>query len=146
MANKLYCELSEFNEAAQPKTSLAKYSIEFNDLAVQKRPHRIPYLKLLGRPYTLLYVNRSVGRLTISRQFLDSRCRLKSKVSSYNTFIWFFLTRRNSVNEKKTICTIWVSFVTTHRLWYNQRKDAPLCGTTITLTTTIGLVRKYIFY
>ena len=25
---------SEFNETAQPKTSLAKYSIEFNDLAV----------------------------------------------------------------------------------------------------------------
>ena len=33
MANKLYCELSEFNEATQPKTSLAKYSIEFNDVA-----------------------------------------------------------------------------------------------------------------
>ena len=38
----------EFNEAAQPKTSLAKYSIEFK----------------LGRPYTLLYVGRSVGRLS----------------------------------------------------------------------------------
>ena len=25
----------EFNEATQPKASLAKYSIEFNDLAVQ---------------------------------------------------------------------------------------------------------------
>ena len=53
----------EFNEATQLKTSLAKYSIEFNDLAVQKRPHRIAYLRLLGRPYTLLYVRRSVGRL-----------------------------------------------------------------------------------
>ena len=28
----------EFNEAAQPKTSLGKYSIEFNYLAVQIRP------------------------------------------------------------------------------------------------------------
>ena len=53
----------EFNEATQLKTSLAKYSIEFNDIAVQMRPHRIAYLRLLGRPYTLLHVRRSVGRL-----------------------------------------------------------------------------------
>ena len=53
----------EFNEAAQPKTSLAKYSIEFNYLAVQMRLHRKAYLRLLGRPYTLLYMKRSVGRL-----------------------------------------------------------------------------------
>ena len=53
----------EFNEATQLKTSLAKNSIKFNDLAVQMRPHRIAYLRLLGRPYTLLYVRRSVGRL-----------------------------------------------------------------------------------
>ena len=33
----------EFNEATQLKTSLAKYSIELNDLAVQKRPHQRPY-------------------------------------------------------------------------------------------------------
>ena len=46
----------EFNEAIQLKTSL-------NDLAVQIRPHRIAYLRLLGRLYTLLYVRRSVGRL-----------------------------------------------------------------------------------
>ena len=44
---------SEFNEAAQPKTSLAKYSIEFNDLAVQTRPHGIAFLRLLGRPYCM---------------------------------------------------------------------------------------------
>ena len=32
----------EFNEAAQLKTSLAKYSKKFNDLAEQTtRPHRI---------------------------------------------------------------------------------------------------------
>ena len=53
----------EFNEAAQQITSLTKYSIEFNDLAVQMRPHRIPFLRLLDRPYTFLYVRRSVGRL-----------------------------------------------------------------------------------
>ena len=53
----------EFNETTQLKTSLAKYSIEFNDLDVQMRPHQITYLRLLGRPYTLLYVRRSVGRL-----------------------------------------------------------------------------------
>ena len=60
----------EFNEAAQLKTSIAKYSIEFNDLAVQTRSHRIPYLRLLDRPYTLLYVSRSMGRLveTVSKR------------------------------------------------------------------------------
>ena len=52
----------ELNEAVQPKTSLAKYLIEFNYLAVQPRPHRILYLRLLGRPYTILYVSRSVVR------------------------------------------------------------------------------------
>ena len=53
----------EFNEATQLKTSLAKNLIESNDLAVQMRPHRIAYLRLLGRSYILLYVRRSVGRL-----------------------------------------------------------------------------------
>ena len=57
----------EFSEATQLKTSLAKYLIEFNDLAVQMRPHRIAYLRLLGRPYILLYVSRSVGRLVLYR-------------------------------------------------------------------------------
>ena len=38
----------KFNEATQLKTSFAKYSIEFNDLAVQMRPHRIAYLRLLA--------------------------------------------------------------------------------------------------
>ena len=66
MASKLDGELSKmFNEAAQSKTSLAKYLIEFNELPVQTRPHRIPYLRLL--PYTLLYVSRSVDRLIIPR-------------------------------------------------------------------------------
>ena len=58
--------VGEFNEAAQLKTSLAKYSIEFNDLAVQTRPHRIVNLRLSGRAYTLLYVRRSVGRLGVN--------------------------------------------------------------------------------
>ena len=53
----------KFNEAAQPKTSLAKYSIEFNDLAVQTCLHRIPFLRLLGELYTSPYASRSVGRL-----------------------------------------------------------------------------------
>ena len=37
----------EFNEAAQLKTSLAKYSIEFNELAVQTRPHRITVFEIV---------------------------------------------------------------------------------------------------
>ena len=62
----------DFNEATQLKTSLAKNSIEFNDLAVQMRPHRIAYLRLLGRPYTLLYVRRSVGRLASLMRLMNS--------------------------------------------------------------------------
>ena len=68
----------EFNEATQLKTSLTKYSMEFNDLAIQIRPHRIAYLRLLGRPYTLLYVRRSVGRLEI-----------------FVTTFWFCMTSQN---------------------------------------------------
>ena len=55
--------LDVFTEFGKPKTSLAKYSVEFNDFAVQTPPYRIPFLRLLGRTYTLLYVRRSVGRL-----------------------------------------------------------------------------------
>ena len=66
----------EFNEATQLKTSLAKYSMEFNDLAVQMRPHRIAFLRLLGRPYTLLYVRRSVGRL-IKEETVDEWLKQK---------------------------------------------------------------------
>ena len=64
----------EFNDATQLKTSLTKYSIEFNDLAVQIRPHRIAYLRLLGRPYTLLYVRRSVDRLPGNPRFFLEIC------------------------------------------------------------------------
>ena len=56
MSSKLYGDL---RWGGRIKTSLTKYSIEFNDFAVQRRPHRIPYLRLLGRPYTLLYVGLS---------------------------------------------------------------------------------------
>ena len=46
----------EFNEATQLKTSLAKYSIEFNDLAVQTHPHGIPFFHIQeGLPDTLEY-------------------------------------------------------------------------------------------
>ena len=57
----------EFIDAAQLKT-LAKYSIEFNDLAVQMRPHRIAYLRLLGRPFTLLYMRTVCGQTRINMQ------------------------------------------------------------------------------
>ena len=63
----------DFNEVAQHKTSLAKYSIEFNNLVIQTRPHRIQYLRLLGRPYTLLYVSRYVGRLPKTRKLVSLR-------------------------------------------------------------------------
>ena len=40
-----------------------KYKVELDDFAVQTSPHRIPYLRLLGRPYTLRYARMSLGRL-----------------------------------------------------------------------------------
>ena len=58
----------EFDEATKLKTSLAKYSVEFNDLAVKICLHRIAHLRLLGRPYTLLYVRRFVGRLIMAKK------------------------------------------------------------------------------
>ena len=81
--------LGGFNEATQLKTSLAKYSIEFNDLAVQIRPHRIAYLRLLGRLYTLtlLHVRRSVGRLIHTAPFsfiLAAACRVFFRYSDYH--------------------------------------------------------------
>ena len=57
----------EFNEAAQPKTSLAKYSIEFNDLAVPTRPHRMPFLR---QTVHITVCGRSVGKLRGDRSFL----------------------------------------------------------------------------
>ena len=41
----------EFNEAVKPQTSLAKYSVEFNDFAEPQRLHRRSHLRLLVRPY-----------------------------------------------------------------------------------------------
>ena len=58
--------LGEFNEARQLKASLAKYSIEFNELAVKMRPHRIAYLRLLGRPYLHIIVCENVSGQTIT--------------------------------------------------------------------------------
>ena len=64
----------EFNEATQLKSSLAKYSIEFNDLTVQMRPHRIAYLRLLGRPYIHITVCEKVcGQTTQTSLIVTSR-------------------------------------------------------------------------
>ena len=79
--------LGEFNEARQLKASLAKYSIEFNELAVKMRPHRIAYLRLLGRPYTLLYDRRSVGRIDFKLSFF---------------FLFLFLFLHTIGKQKKT--------------------------------------------
>ena len=47
------------DETEKPKTSLAKYSAEFNDFAEPMRPK--PSLRLSGRPHALLSVKRSFG-------------------------------------------------------------------------------------
>ena len=36
----------EFNDAGKSKTSLAKYSVKFDDFVVLTHPRRIPYLRL----------------------------------------------------------------------------------------------------
>ena len=99
MASKLYFELrkicsASLMEVTQLKTSLAKYSIEFNDLAVQMRPHRIAYLRLLGRPYTLLYVGRSVGRLGGGHHY--SKVDLPRSKSNSQDTRWDLNSGRNS--------------------------------------------------
>ena len=36
----------EFNDAGKSKTSLAKYSVKFDDFVALTHPRRIPYLRL----------------------------------------------------------------------------------------------------
>ena len=43
----------------RPKTLLAIYSVKFNDFTELHHMRRRPYLRLLGRPYTMLYIKRS---------------------------------------------------------------------------------------
>ena len=43
----------EFNEAGKPKTSLAKYSVEFNHFAVPQRPHQRTVFEAVRQSYTL---------------------------------------------------------------------------------------------
>ena len=41
----------EVDYAGKPKTPLAKYFVEFNDLVGPQGPHRRQYLKLLDKSY-----------------------------------------------------------------------------------------------
>ena len=43
----------EVDYAGKPKTPLAKYFVEFNDLVGPQGPHRRLFLKLLDRSYAL---------------------------------------------------------------------------------------------
>ena len=109
----------EFNEAAQPKNSLAKYSTEFNDLAVQSHPHRIPYLRLLGRPYTLLYVSRSVGRLHntliffyrfVLKGFLYLNLCIHARIQRQNHLVssHYFISLLSKVRSSLCCCAVLV--------------------------------------
>ena len=53
----------ELNEATQLKSSLAKYSIEFNDLAVQMRPHRIGVFEAVRQTLHITVCEKVCGRL-----------------------------------------------------------------------------------
>ena len=65
MASELQGELRKIYSATltgEPKSSLTKYSVEFNDFSKPQRPHRRLYFRLIiVRPYTLLCVKRSAG-------------------------------------------------------------------------------------
>ena len=50
------------------------------DFAKPQRPHRRPYSRLLGRPYTLLYVKRAAGRLVYPGQNCDGRENLRNLI------------------------------------------------------------------
>ena len=56
---------------------------------MQTRLHRIAYLRLLGRPYTLLYVKRSVGRLEVCQVGLS-----RPWILDYSKILRFKLHRR----------------------------------------------------
>ena len=56
-------EFGEFDEAGNPKTLLAKNSVEFIDFAEPQRPHRRPFLKLLGR--LSFYCDKVCGQTNI---------------------------------------------------------------------------------
>ena len=66
MMSNLYCELSKICSASlmrrhNQKTSLAKYSIEFNYFAVQMRPYRIAYLKLLDLTHYCMWEGQTAA-------------------------------------------------------------------------------------
>ena len=72
----------EFIEATKLKTSLAKYSIEFNDLAVQMRPHKIAYLRLLGR-VILPYLNNNINNNTTTKTLVYGLCFLIDRILKF---------------------------------------------------------------
>ena len=118
----------KLNEATQLKTSLAKYSVEFNDLAVQMRPHRIVYLSLLGRPYTLLYVRRSVSRLIALWPHPKLAMRywrsfINWKILYHCTFLLFFynvISKRFSLNVIIFFIYFFFEFI------YNSTREEPI--------------------
>ena len=101
-------KFGEFNEA-QLKTSLSQYSIKFNDLAVQMRLHRIAYLRLLGRPYTLLYMKRSVGRLILYLELV-----VVLRVSVANVYL---VERAVSINDYSSL----------HNYCFGRKQDSYSC-------------------
>ena len=62
----------EFNEAAKLKTSLAKYSIEFNVLAVQTCPHRIAYLRLFSQTLHITVCEKVCGQTIVWGEDFDN--------------------------------------------------------------------------
>ena len=107
---------SEFNEVSQPNTSLHKYSIEFNDLAFQTCPHRIPNLRLFlitvceevcwqtmsVTDYTVFFRLRAMCRRTTSAtvkfsKFID----LAVQHIVLNTFPYYFISNTQQINVNK---------------------------------------------
>ena len=77
--------------------------LEFNHFVEPQRLHRIPYLRLLGEPYTLLYVTvRSVNRLVYILDILKEIWPFPSDIS-YE--LCFFILKYKNLWEK-----IWMWF------------------------------------
>ena len=75
----------ECNEAAQPKTSLTKYWIEFNDLALQMRPHRIAYLRLVRQTLHITVCEKVCGQ-TKNRPAPEEACNPDSCKTLFEKF------------------------------------------------------------
>ena len=97
-------------------TTTTTNSITTNSITtttIQTRLHRIPYLRLLGKHYTILYVRRSVGRLKVFG------------LSAIN--IRHFWKRYRSSKEKRPGIDKPFSIITVSMFWFHVKRTRSVC-------------------